>query len=77
MTAIGEILLVLGCIISLVGNVMFLNVAFRRSYFWFFGCLFVPLMTEAFLLSHLKASFKSYSIFAAGLGIAFLGAILL
>ncbi len=73
MTIIGYILLVAGCLTCLVGELMFLNTAYRRSFIWFFGCLFVPLVAEAFLLTHWRASWKPYALAVGGLIVAGLG----
>ena len=44
----GYILLVLGVVASIVGEIMFLTVAFKRSLLWFFGCIFIPLVALIF-----------------------------
>ena len=49
MIALGYILLVVGVIIGIVGEVMFLVVAYKRSLLWFFGCLFIPIVCYDFL----------------------------
>jgi hypothetical protein len=74
MTIMGYILLVSGCIVGLAGEVMFLNVAYRRSLVWFFGCLFVPLVGEVFLLTHWRATWRPFGISLLGMGVAILGA---
>ncbi len=45
MTFLGHALLVLGLIICLYGQVRFLVAAWNRNLWWFFGCLFVPLLS--------------------------------
>jgi hypothetical protein len=74
MIIVGHILLVLGLVFALAGNVMFLAVAFRRSLWWFFGCLFIPLVDIVFLLLNWKATARPFGIAALGLLIAGLGA---
>ena len=73
MTIIGYILLMAGCLAGLAGEVMFLNVAYRRNLAWFFGCLFVPLVSEVFLLTHWRAAWKPYTLGLAGLAVFCLG----
>jgi len=70
----GHIFLVVGIMVALVGNVMFLAVAFRRSLWWFLGCLFIPLVDIVFLLLNLKATAKPFGISVLGLLVAALGA---
>lgn len=70
----GHILLVVGIVVALVGNVMLLAVAFKRSLWWFFGCLFIPLVDIVFLLLNLKATAKPFGISVLGLLVAGLGA---
>jgi hypothetical protein len=42
MVAIGYVLLVLGLIYGLYWQIKFLTIAYDRSLWWLFGCLFVP-----------------------------------
>lgn len=76
MSIISHILLVTGCIVGLAGEVMFLNIAYRRSLGWFFGCLFVPLVGEVFLLTHWRAAWRPFAISLVGFAIAVLGALM-
>jgi hypothetical protein len=74
---VGQTLLALGLLVALAGDVMFLAVAFRRSLWWFFGCLFgclfIPLVDIGFLLLNVKATAKPFGIAVLGLLIAVLG----
>jgi len=74
MIVIGDILLALGLVLALMGYVKFLAVAFRRSLWWFFGCLFIPFVDIAFLLLNWKATAKPFGIGLLGLVIAGAGA---
>ena len=74
MATLGYILLVLGLIIAFYGQVRFLVVAYSRSLWWFFGCLFVPLVDWIFLFLNLKATIKPFALSLLGLGMAGLGA---
>jgi len=76
MAIAGDILMVLGCMAGLAGDVMFLNVAYRRSLCWFFGCLFVPLVAELFLLTHWRAAWKPFTLSVFGVGVAILGVLM-
>jgi hypothetical protein len=74
MTILGCILLSIGCLTSLIGEVMFLAVAYKRSLWWFFGCLFIPFVELLFFFLNLKATVKPFSIFAFGVLMAWFGA---
>jgi hypothetical protein len=73
---VGYILLVIGCIVGLAGDVMFLNAAYRRSLAWLFGCLFVPFVGEVFLLTHWRAAWRPYVISLLGFAVACIGAVM-
>ena len=74
MVVLGYILLFFGCLIVIVGNVMFLTVAYRRNPWWFVGCLFVLPVAIVFLLLNLKTALKPFAISIAGLSVGLLGA---
>jgi hypothetical protein len=74
MIILGYILLWLGCLTSIVGDIMFLAVAYKRNLWWFFGCLFIPIIALIFFFLNLKAAAKPFIIFVAGLLMAWLGA---
>jgi len=76
MVVIGYILLVTGFIVGLCGDVMFLNVAYRRSVAWFLGCLFVPLVAEMFLLTHWRQTWRLFALALVGFAVACCGAVL-
>ena len=76
MNILGNILFVIGCIVGLAGDVMFLNVVYRRSLAWFFGCLFLPFVDDVFLLMHWRAAWKPCVISLVGLLVAFVGALM-
>ena len=73
MIVTGHILLVVGLITALAGEVMFLAVAFKRSFWWFFGCLFVPLVDIVFLILNFRRTAKPFGIALLGLVVAGLG----
>ncbi len=74
MTPLGHGLLLLGAIVCLYGQVRFLVVARNRGAWWFFGCLFVPLVDWIFLFLNLKTTLKPFALSLAGLAVAALGA---
>lgn len=73
MAVLGYILLALGCLIGLVGDVMFLTVAYKRGLWCFVGCLFIPIVWLVFFFMNLKATAKPFAISTAGLLIACFG----
>jgi len=73
MSIIGYILLILGCIICVVGEVMFLTVAYKRSLLWFFGCLFVPIIWLIFFFMNFRATARPFAVSVVGFLVACLG----
>jgi hypothetical protein len=65
--AVGRLLLILGFMAALTGQVMFLTVAYRHSLGWFLGCLFVPFISLIFLLLNMRETVKPLGITIAGL----------
>ena len=66
MHIIGYILLVLGGIVWVVGELMFLTVAYKRSVLWLIGCLFVPIVAFIFFVTNLRATARPFAIELAG-----------
>jgi len=73
-TIVGFIFLIVGCIATIVGDLMFLVIAYKRGLLWFFGCLFVPPVCWLFLLLNIKAAIKPFAIQVIGFLLACLGA---
>ena len=73
MIAVGYILLVVGIITCLVGELMFLVVAYKRSLLWFFGCLFVPIVCWIFFFLNMKTTAKPFGLQVIGLILAGIG----
>ena len=67
MVVFGYILLFFGCLTVIVGDVMFLTVAYKRNLWWFVGCLFVLPVAIVFLLLNLRTALKPLAISMAGL----------
>jgi hypothetical protein len=70
----GYALLFLGLLAWIVGEVMFLTVAYRRNLWWFFGCLLLPPIAILFVLLNLKTTLKPFAVLSAGLFGALFGA---
>lgn len=73
MITIGYILLDVGIIVSLVGELMFLVVAYKRSLLWFLGCLFIPIVCWIFFFLNMKTTAKPFILQVMGLLLAGLG----
>ena len=73
MTPLGYILLVAGFIVGIYGEVRFLVVAYNRNLWWFFGCLFVPLVSWIFLFLNPKVTIKPFGLSLIGILVAGLG----
>jgi hypothetical protein len=67
MVVFGYLLLFLGVIAAIVGEVLFLTVAYRRNLWWFLGCLFLPPVSLLFFLLNLKTTLIPAVILLAGL----------
>ena len=67
MAILGYILLVVGLIASFYGQIRFLVVVYNQSLWWFFGCLFIPLVDLVFLFLHFKAAAKPCGMSLLGL----------
>jgi hypothetical protein len=76
MVFLGYILLVIGIFVCVVGEVMFLVVAYKRSLLWFLGCLFVPITCWIFFFLNMKTTIKPFCLQVLGLLLAGLGAYL-
>jgi hypothetical protein len=70
---LGYVLMVLGLLIGIYGEIRFLVVAYNRSLLWFFCCLFVPLADWLFLVLNLRIAARPFAVSLLGLGIAAAG----
>lgn len=66
MEILGMILVVVGFIVSVVGGIWFLVVAFQESVFWGLGCLLLPFVTLIFLIQHWDKAGRPFLIQLAG-----------
>lgn len=60
------ILFVFGIIMSAIGGIWFLVVAFQESLLWGLGCLFVPFVSLIFLISHWSNAAKPFGVSLLG-----------
>jgi hypothetical protein len=73
MIAIGYILVLLGFVAAVVGEARFLVVAYRRGLWWFFGCVFIPIVYFIFFFLNLRATFKPIGFQVLGVILAAVG----
>jgi hypothetical protein len=64
---VGYVVLVIGVIVCLYGQIRILVVAYNQNLWWFFGCLFVPLVDWIFLFLNLKATIRPFALSLVGL----------
>ncbi len=69
MAILGLLVLIAGLIISLIGGIWFLVVAFRESILWGLGCIFIPFVSLFFLIIHWKDASKPFFVSLLGNGI--------
>jgi hypothetical protein len=74
MVTLGYVLMTLGCVAALVGEVLFLTLAFRRSLWWLLGCLFIPIVSLVFFCLNVRATIRPVALSLVGTLIACLGA---
>lgn len=74
MALFGYMVLVIGITVCLYGQIRFLVIAYNRNLWWFFGCLFVPLVDWIFLSLNFKTTIKPFAISLLGFLIAAIGA---
>ena len=73
MVVLGYMLLTVGLVACLYWQVRFLVLAYNQSLWWFFGCLFVPLVDWIFLFVNFKMARKPFGLSLLGLLVAGLG----
>lgn len=74
MTILGYIVMVIGAVAWLVGDVMYLNATYRRGLGWFFGGMFLPLFDWVFLFAHWRVAYRPFALSLGGLALAIVGA---
>jgi hypothetical protein len=66
MGALGMILLVVGGIISAIGGIWFIIVAFQESVLWGLGCLLIPFVSLIFLITHWRDASRPFWVSLLG-----------
>ena len=66
MPIIGYVLVMMGLVVGITGEAMFMVVTYKRGLFCFFGCLFVPFFGFFFLLLNLKSTLKPFLLSTLG-----------
>ena len=74
MPIIGYALVMMGFVVGIIGEAMFMVVTYRRGLFCFFGCLFIPFFSFFFLILNLKSTLKPFLLSTLGAVIIGLGA---
>lgn len=77
METVGMIIWIIGAIISVIGGIWFLVVAFRQSIWWGLGSLFIPLVSIIFLILHWGEAAKPFFVSLLGVVIMVVVAILI
>jgi len=67
-------LLILGMILSVVGGLWLLVVAFQTSVWWGLGSLFIPIVGLVFVIMHWQPSKKPFLISVVGSVLLIIGA---
>ncbi len=73
MILLAYILLILGFIIGLYGDIRFLVIAYRHGPGWFLACLFLPLVGWVFFLLYTRETWRPMALSLAGLVLAGFG----
>lgn len=77
METVGMIIFIIGALISLIGGIWFLVVAFRQSIWWGLGSIFIPFVSLIFLIIHWGDAKKPFFVSLLGAVIIVAVAILL
>ena len=75
MTALAYILLILGLVTWLYGEIQFLVIAYRHGVGWFLACLFLPFVGWVFFLFYTKETWRPMLLSLAGFLLAGLGCV--
>lgn len=70
MIVLGYILLALGCVAALAGDIRFMVITYRHGFGWFFACLLLPFVSWIFFLLFTKETWKPVALALAGLAVA-------
>ncbi len=72
----GDLIILLGIVIFVVGGFLFLVAAFRESVLWGLACLLCPIVPLFFLIVHWQNARRPFFIQLAGFAVLVVGAIL-
>jgi hypothetical protein len=67
---LGYILLIVGLIVAIYGQIRFLVLVYNRNLWWFLGSLVAPPVAWVFLFLDLKATIKPFGLSLLGLLVA-------
>jgi hypothetical protein len=73
MNILGLVLIVVGAIMSLVGGIWFLVVAFQESVLWGLACLLFPIVSLIFLISHSDRALNPFLTSLGGTLLIYIG----
>lgn len=73
MEALGSLIMLLGVLVVIVGNVWFLGEAFRTSILWGLGCIFVPFVSLIWLVGNWDRGRAPFLTGLAGGAVMFFG----
>ena len=74
MVAAGYILVVVGCIVCLIGEIRMLALAYRRGFGWLLCCLLLaPLCWLALLAADFKSTARPFALAVLGMVVAAFG----
>ena len=73
MVILGGILWGIGLVAWFAGELRLLVLAYRQGLVWFFGCLFIPLVSWVFFLVNFKQAWKPVVIATVGVVFTALG----
>ena len=77
METLGMIIWGIGLLISVIGGIWFLVVAFRETIWWGLGCLFIPIVALVFLIMHWGNAAKPFFVSLLGVVIMVIVAMLI
>jgi hypothetical protein len=73
----GSLLLILGIIISLVGGIWLLVLAFQESVLWGIGSIIVPFVSLIFVFMHWTEAWRPFVLSVVGSVLAMIGAMMM
>ncbi len=75
-TGFGQVLMIFGVLIFIVGGFWFLVKAFSESVLWGLAVLFIPVVSIFFLIVHWHNAKRPFAVQAVGFAIMLLGVFL-